>query len=138
MIENGMTGVEFIACNTDVQALDSSLVDVKLQLGPICTHGLGGWRSSRNRRRLLAEESFQALADAMDGAEMIFLTAGMGGGTGTGSIPVAARVAKHIGAVTIAVVTTPFSFEMGRRQKNAFIGASEITPIHPYADHSAQ
>ena len=125
MIENGMTGVEFIACNTDVQALESSLADVKLQLGPICTRGLGaGGRPEVGEAA--AEESFQALANAMDGAEMIFLTAGMGGGTGTGSIPVAARVAKHIGAVTIAVVTTPFSFEMGRRQKNAFIGLQKL------------
>ena len=125
MIENGMTGVEFIACNTDRQALESSLADVKLQLGPICTRGLGaGGRPEVGEAA--AEESFQALADALDGADMVFLTAGMGGGTGTGSIPVAARVSKHIGAVTIAVVTTPFSFEMGRRQKNAFIGLSKL------------
>jgi cell division protein FtsZ len=125
MIENGMTGVEFIACNTDRQALESSLADVKLQLGPICTRGLGaGGRPEVGEAA--AEESFQTLADALDGADMVFLTAGMGGGTGTGSIPVAARVAKHIGAVTIAVVTTPFSFEMGRRQKNAFIGLSKL------------
>ena len=125
MIENGMTGVEFIACNTDKQALESSLADVKLQLGPICTRGLGaGGRPEVGEAA--AEESFQALANALDGADMVFLTAGMGGGTGTGSIPVAARVSKHIGAVTIAVVTTPFSFEMGRRQKNAFIGLSKL------------
>jgi cell division protein FtsZ len=73
-----------------------------------------------------AEESFQALADALDGADMVFLTAGMGGGTGTGAIPVAARVSKHIGAVTIAVVTTPFSFEMTKRQKNAVIGLQKL------------
>ena len=125
MIENGMTGVEFIACNTDKQALESSLADTKLQLGPICTRGLGaGGRPEVGEAA--AEESFQAIADALDGADMVFLTAGMGGGTGTGSIPVAARVAKHIGAVTIAIVTTPFSFEMGRRQKNAFIGLSKL------------
>ncbi len=125
MIENGMTGVEFIACNTDRQALDSSLAEVKLQLGPICTRGLGaGGRPEVGEAA--AEESFQVVADALSGADMVFLTAGMGGGTGTGSIPVAARVSKHIGAVTIAVVTTPFSFEMGRRQKNAFIGLSKL------------
>lgn len=125
MIENGMTGVEFIACNTDQQALNSSLADIQLQLGPICTRGLGaGGRPEVGEAA--AEESFQALADVLDGADMVFLTAGMGGGTGTGAIPVAARVAKHIGAVTIAIVTTPFSFEMGRRQKNAFIGLSKL------------
>lgn len=125
MIENGMNGVDFLACNTDKQALVNSLAQTKLQLGPICTRGLGaGGRPEVGEAA--AEESFQALAEAMEGAEMVFLTAGMGGGTGTGSIPVAARVAKHIGAVTIAVVTTPFSFEMGRRQKNAYFGLEKL------------
>ena len=106
MIEAGMSGVEFIACNTDIQALESSLADVKIQLGPKCTRGLGAGSLPAVGEKA-AEESFQALADALDGADMVFLTAGMGGGTGTGSIPVAARVSKHIGAVTIAVVTPP-------------------------------
>ncbi|QRN83797.1 cell division protein FtsZ [Chloroflexota bacterium] len=125
MIEHGMSGVEFIACNTDVQALESSLADVKVQLGPKCTRGLGAG-SLPSVGEKAAEESFQALADALDGADMVFLTAGMGGGTGTGSIPVAARVSKHLGAVTIAVVTTPFSFEMTKRQKNAVIGLQKL------------
>ena len=125
MIENGMSGVQFIACNTDKQALDSSLADIKLQLGPASTRGLGaGGNPSIGERA--AEESFQALAEALEGADMVFLAAGMGGGTGTGSIPVAARVAKHIGAVTIAVVTTPFSFEMGKRQTNAALGLRKL------------
>ena len=125
MIEAGMTGVEFIACNTDQQALKGSLADVKVQLGPRCTRGLGAGGLPPVGEKA-AEESFQALADALDGADMVFLTAGMGGGTGTGSIPVAARVAKHIGAVTIAIVTTPFSFEMNKRQKNAAIGLQKL------------
>lgn len=125
MIEFGMSGVEFIACNTDKQALDSSLADVNIQLGPKSTRGLGAG-GIPSIGESAAEESFQTLAGALDGADMVFLAAGMGGGTGTGSIPVAARVAKHIGAVTIAVVTTPFSFEMGRRQKNAVVGLQKL------------
>ena len=125
MIEHGMRGVEFIACNTDKQALGGSRADKKIQLGPKSTRGLGAGGIPAIGERA-AEESFQALADALDGADMVFLTAGMGGGTGTGAIPVAARVAKTIGAVTIAVVTTPFSFEMGRRQKNAALGLQKL------------
>jgi len=125
MIAYGMDGVEFIACNTDKQALHHSMADVNIQLGPNCTRGLGaGGLPSIGEKA--AEESFQMLADAMDGADMVFLTAGMGGGTGTGAIPVAARVSKAIGAVTIAIVTTPFSLEMGRRQKNAAIGLHKL------------
>ncbi len=125
MIEYGMKGVDFIACNTDKQALDASLADIKIQLGPKSTRGLGAGGIPAVGEKA-AEESFQKLADALYGAEMVFLTAGMGGGTGTGSIPVAARVSKTIGAVTIAVVTTPFSFEMGRRQMNAAMGLQKL------------
>ncbi len=125
MIEFGMKGVDFIACNTDKQALHSSFADVKIQLGPKCTRGLGAGGLPTIGERA-AEESFQTLAAALEDADMVFLTAGMGGGTGTGAIPVAARVSKTIGAVTIAVVTTPFSFEMGRRQKNAAIGLQKL------------
>lgn len=125
MVEFGLQGVEFIACNTDKQALDSSLADITLQLGPKCTRGLGAGGLPTIGEKA-AEESFQTLADVLDGADMVFLTAGLGGGTGTGAIPVVARVAKTIGAITIAVVTTPFSFEMGRRQKNAAIGLRKL------------
>jgi cell division protein FtsZ len=125
MVAYGVNGVEFIACNTDKQALASSLADKKIQLGPKCTRGLGaGGIPSVGEKA--AEESFQIMADALEDADMVFLAAGMGGGTGTGAIPVAARVSKSIGAVTIAVVTTPFSFEMGRRQKNAAIGLQKL------------
>ncbi len=125
MIEYGLQGVTFIACNTDQQALESSLAEIKIQLGPKCTRGLGAG-GIPSVGESAAEESFQALADVLDGADMVFLTAGMGGGTGTGAIPVAARVSKTIKALTIAVVTTPFSFEMGRRQKNAAIGLQKL------------
>jgi cell division protein FtsZ len=125
MIDFGMKGVEFIACNTDQQALLNSQADVKIQLGPRSTRGLGAGGIPTVGEKA-AEESFQSLAEALEGTDMVFLTAGMGGGTGTGAIPVAARVSKTIGAVTIAVVTTPFSFEMGRRQKNAAIGLQKL------------
>ncbi len=125
MIEYGMEGVDFVACNTDKQALDSSLATEKIQLGPVLTKGLGAGGLPEIGEKA-AEESFEALADILEGADMVFLAAGMGGGTGTGSIPIAARVAKAVGAVTIAVVTTPFSFEMGRRQKNAVLGLQKL------------
>ena len=125
MVEFGMKGVEFIACNTDKQVLLNSLADKTLQLGPKCTRGLGAG-GVPSIGELAAEESFQALANLLDGADMVFLTAGMGGGTGTGAIPVAARVSKGIGAVTIAIVTTPFAFERGKRQKNAIIGLQKL------------
>ncbi len=125
MIEFGMKGVTFIACNTDRQALESSLAEITIQLGPQCTRGLGAGGLPTIGEKA-AEESFQTLANALEGADMVFLTAGMGGGTGTGAIPVAARASKSLGAVTIAVVTTPFSFEMGRRQKNAVIGLQKL------------
>jgi len=118
MIELGLNGVDFIAANTDHQALKSNPAPVKIQLGPRVTRGLGAGGNPAVGR-MAAEESCRELAAALTGADMVFLTAGMGGGTGTGSIPIAAEIARAIGAVTIAIVTTPFSFEMGRRQRNA-------------------
>jgi cell division protein FtsZ len=97
----------------------------KIQLGPKATRGLGaGGNPSIGREA--AEESAREIAAALEGADMVFLTAGMGGGTGTGSISVAARIARSLGAVTIAIVTTPFTFEMGRRQKNATEGLKQL------------
>jgi cell division protein FtsZ len=125
MIELGISGVEFIAANTDYQALQTSLATNRIQLGPEATRGLGAGGNPEIGRQA-AEESERAIADALEGADMVFLTAGMGGGTGTGSIPVAARVARSMGAVTIAIVTTPFSFEMGTRLRNANQGLSEL------------
>lgn len=125
MMELGLRGMEFIAANTDHQALLTNPADVKIQLGPKVTRGLGAG-GDPSVGRAAAEESWREIAAALKGADMVFLTAGMGGGTGTGSIPVAAKIARSLGAVTIAIVTTPFSFEMGRRQKNAREGLERL------------
>jgi cell division protein FtsZ len=125
MIELGLHGVEFIAANTDHQALKNNPAPVKIHLGPKVTRGLGAGGDPRIGEAA-AQESCQEIADALAGADMVFVTAGMGGGTGTGSIPVAAEIARSTGAVTIAVVTTPFSFEMGRRQRNANEGLAKL------------
>jgi cell division protein FtsZ len=125
MIELGLRGVDFIAANTDHQALMNNSAPIKIQLGPKATRGLGaGGNPSIGREA--AEESAREIATALEGADMVFLTAGMGGGTGSGSISVAARIARSLGAVTIAIVTTPFTFEMGRRQKNAADGLKQL------------
>ncbi len=121
MMEFGLRGVDFIAANTDRQALVVSPAETKIRLGPELTRGLGAG-GDPGIGNAAARESHLELAEAMKGADMVFLTAGMGGGTGTGAIPVAAEIARSQGAVTIAIVTTPFSFEMGRRQKNASQG----------------
>ncbi|MCC6956430.1 MAG: cell division protein FtsZ [Anaerolineales bacterium] len=123
MMELDLRGIDFIAANTDSQALKTNPAPQKVLLGPNTTRGLGAG-GDPERGRAAAEESRKELAAVMSGADMVFLTAGMGGGTGTGSIPVAAEIARSQGAVTIAIVTTPFSFEMGRRQKNAAAGLS--------------
>ena len=125
MMELGLHGVDFIAANTDHQALKGNPASVKIQLGPKVTRGLGAGGDPRIGQAA-AEESARELAAALEGADMVFLTAGMGGGTGTGSIPVAAEIARSLGAVTIAIVTTPFSFEMGRRQRNASEGLARL------------
>ncbi len=127
MIELGLSGVDFIVANTDAQALRNSLAPTKIQLGPRTTRGLGAG-GNPEIGQAAAEESSRLIAAALEGADMVFLTAGMGGGTGTGSIPVAAKIARSMGAVTIAVVTTPFSFEMGRRQRNASEGVKLLSP----------
>ncbi len=125
MLELELRGVDFIVANTDQQALYNSNAPTKLQLGPKLTRGLGaGGRPSVGEDAAI--ESRDELAAILQGADMVFLAAGMGGGTGTGSIPVAAEIAKSLDVVTIAVVTTPFSFEMGRRQLNAMEGLNKL------------
>lgn len=126
MIELGLSGVDFIVANTDVQALQTYSAPQKIQLGPSSTRGLGAGGDPRIGQAA-AEESAREIAAALTGADMVFLTAGMGGGTGTGSIAVAADIARQVGAVTIAIVTTPFSFEMGRRQRNAREGLAHLS-----------
>jgi cell division protein FtsZ len=130
MIELGMEGVEFITANTDLQSLELSQAPLKIQLGPRSTRGLGAGGNPQVGQ-MAAEESWKDLANALRGADMVFLTAGMGGGTGTGAIPIAAKIAQKVGAVAIAVVTTPFSFEMGRRVNNA---AEGLKKLHNHVD----
>jgi cell division protein FtsZ len=127
MIALGLSGVKFIAANTDHQDLASNLAPVKIQLGPRSTRGLGAG-GNPEIGRAAAEESHKEIRAALAGTDMVFLTAGMGGGTGTGSISVVGRIAKEMGIVTIAVVTTPFSFEVGRRQANARDGLAALRP----------
>lgn len=127
MIELGLEGVEFIAANTDAQALSSSLAPVRLQLGPRLTRGLGaGGRPEVGEAA--AEESRQDIKEALEGADMVFLTAGLGGGTGTGAVGVAAQAARSVGALAVAVVTTPFTFEATQRRKNADYGLAKLRP----------
>ncbi len=128
MIELGLSGVEFIAVNSDSQALKSSLASTKIQLGPVLTRGLGAG-GDPTVGEAAAEESFKEISQVLAGADMVFLTAGMGGGTGTGAIPIAARAARSLGMVTTAIVSTPFSFEVGRRQRNAREGLARLRPF---------
>jgi cell division protein FtsZ len=127
MIELGIKGVDFIAANTDHQDLAANLAPSKIILGPKLTRGLGAGGDPKTGYAA-AQESAAEIRAALEGADMVFLAAGMGGGTGTGAIQVAGKIAKEIGAVTIAVVTTPFAFEMGRRQKNAQEGLVALRP----------
>jgi len=130
MMELGMDGVDFITANTDLQALKRSHAPKTIQLGPKSTRGLGAGGNPK-LGLTAAEESWKEIADALKGADMVFLTAGMGGGTGTGAIPIAAKIARKVGAVAIAVVTTPFSFEKGKRTINANEG---LKKLHQYVD----
>ncbi len=121
MMEFNLRGVEFIAANTDHQVLQRNSAPKKILLGVDLTRGLGAG-GDPGIGRTAAMESADEIANALSGADMVFLTAGMGGGTGTGAIPIAADIARDQGAAVIAIVTTPFSFEMGKRQKNATEG----------------
>ncbi|MFI5371923.1 MAG: cell division protein FtsZ, partial [Candidatus Eisenbacteria bacterium] len=125
MIGAGLRGVEFISVNTDVQALNQSLAPTRLQIGVNTTRGLGSGGDPTVGRRS-AEEDEQAVADSLSSSDMVFITAGMGGGTGTGSAPVVARLAKQSGALTVAVVTKPFGFEGRRRMRQAEEGLAEL------------
>ncbi|MFS0867702.1 cell division protein FtsZ [Microbacterium sp. 179-B 1A2 NHS] len=125
MIELGLRGVEFIAVNTDAQALLMSDADIKLDVGRELTRGLGAGADPEVGRRA-AEDHAEEIEEALAGADMVFVTAGEGGGTGTGGAPVVARIAKSIGALTIGVVTKPFSFEGRRRQTQAETGVAKL------------
>jgi cell division protein FtsZ len=125
MIEAGLRGVEFIAVNTDAQALLMSDADVKLDIGRDLTRGLGAG-ADPDKGRQAAEDHAQDIEDALKGADMVFVTAGEGGGTGTGGAPVVARIARALGALTIGVVTRPFSFEGKRRATQAELGIANL------------
>jgi cell division protein FtsZ len=125
MVRSGLTGVEFIAANTDRQALAKSLATQKIQLGETLTKGLGAGANPTVGKNA-AEESREEIIQALEGADMVFVTAGMGGGTGTGAAPVIAEIARELGALTVAVVTKPFIFEAPKRSRHALSGISNL------------
>ncbi len=121
MIESGIQGVEFIAINTDLQALNMSQAEMKLQIGSKLTRGLGAGGDPEIGRKS-AEESKDAIGEMLKGADMVFVTSGMGGGTGTGAAPIVAEIAREVGALTVGVVTRPFTFEGRKRTSQANLG----------------
>lgn len=121
MLYSGVTGVEYVAANTDKQDLDKSLADIKLQIGEKLTRGLGAGADPLVGRQA-AEEDVEKIQELLKGTDMLFITAGMGGGTGTGAAPVIAKIAKELDILTVAVVTKPFSFEGKKRANNATSG----------------
>ncbi len=125
MIDAGFSGVEFIAINTDKQTLASSKADVKIQIGEKITKGLGAGANPEVGRKS-AEESIEEIGQHIKGADMVFVTAGMGGGTGTGSAPVVAKLAREMGILTVGIVTKPFSFEGKVRMTNAMSGIENL------------
>ena len=130
MVENRLAGVEFIVANTDMQALEKSRADVRLQLGPGITKGMGAGADPEMGKES-AQESYEDLQEVMRGADMVFVTAGLGGGTGTGAAPEIAKLSKEAGALTVAVVTKPFYFEAKKRMRNAEAGWEKLKE---YAD----
>ena len=125
MIESGVRGVEFIVANTDLQVLNASPAETKLQLGKTITNGLGAGANPEIGREA-AIESKDEIRQALEGADMVFVTCGMGGGTGTGAAPVIAEISQDVGALTVGIVTKPFRFEGKRRMEQAIIGVDEL------------
>jgi cell division protein FtsZ len=125
MIESGMTGVEFIVANTDIQALHANKAPEKIQLGLELTKGLGAGANPDIGRRA-AIESYNDVVEKLQGSDMVFVTAGMGGGTGTGGAPIVAKIARELGSLTVGVVTRPFVFEGKKRSKHADFGLQEL------------
>ncbi len=130
MVANRLQGVEFIVANTDKQALDQSKADICLQLGPSITKGLGAGADPEMGMQA-AHESIEELKNSLKNSDMVFVTAGLGGGTGTGAAPIIAKISKDLGALTVAVVTKPFAFEGKNRMRNAEEGWKEL---EKYAD----
>ena len=125
MITEKVQGVDFIVANTDLQALNNSQATTKIRLGPKLTKGLGAGSNPEVGEKA-AQESEEQIKKALEGADMVFITAGMGGGTGTGGAPVVAKIARDLGALTVGVVTSPFTFEGPRRKRQAFAGLEEL------------
>ncbi len=125
MIDSGLRGVEFIVANTDLQVLNTSMAEKKLQIGPTITEGLGAGANPEVGREA-ALESKTEIEEAIKGADMLFIAAGLGGGTGTGAVPVIAQISQELGCLTVAIVTKPFKFEGKRRMENALLGLEEL------------
>jgi cell division protein FtsZ len=125
MVASNIRAVEFVAINTDAQTLDTSMAHTKVQIGRTITRGLGAGSKPELGREAALEDREQ-IVEALQGADMVFITAGMGGGTGTGAAPIVAEVSKSMGALTVAVVTKPFFYEGGRRKANAEYGTAEL------------
>jgi len=125
MIESGLKGVDFIVANTDLQVLNNSKAPIKIQIGTELTNGLGAGANPQIGKEA-ALESKQEIEDALKGADMVFVTCGMGGGTGTGAAPVIADIAQSLGALTVGIVTKPFSFEGKKRMQQAIQGLEEL------------
>ena len=125
MIESGVKGVDFIVANTDLQVLNTSQAPVKIQIGKSLTNGLGAGANPQIGKKA-ALESKEEIQKALEGADMVFVTCGMGGGTGTGAAPVIAQIAQEIGSLTVGIVTKPFSFEGKKRMEQAMQGLEEM------------
>ena len=126
MIAAKVEGVDFLVANTDLQALKCSQAPIKIQLGSKLTKGLGAGANPDIGRRAALEDT-EKIIEALDGADMVFITAGLGGGTGTGGAPIVAGLARELGALTVAVVTKPFAFEGKRRMAQAEQGVGELS-----------
>ena len=127
MIAASLSGVDFMVANTDAQSLEASQAPVRIQLGGLVTKGLGAGANPEIGRRAALEDQ-EKIREYLEGSDMIFITAGMGGGTGTGGAPVIARVAREVGALTVGVVTKPFIFEGKKRMRQAEEGIEELKP----------
>ena len=125
MIETGVKGVEFIVANTDLQVLRNSKAPIKIQMGAQLTNGLGAGSNPQIGREA-ALESKEEIRAALEGVDMVFVTCGMGGGTGTGAAPIVAEIAQELGALTVGIVTKPFSFEGKKRMEQALVGLEEL------------
>ena len=125
MIRSGLKGVEYIVANTDVQALNANLAPTKIQLGLETTKGLGAGANPEVGKQA-AQDEFEKITEVLEGADMVFVTAGMGGGTGTGAAPVIAKMARELGSLTVGVVTKPFMFEGKKRARHAGEGVRNL------------